>query len=627
MFVDLAWLPKDPDWRESLLALDEVDVAEAWTRLVNASRKRLDFVGTLAVARAARRRFEDSPPTPDGVRIAFLSSCTVDHLLPSVQVGGMRRDLWVQPYATPFGQFKSDLRNPSSGLAKFKPGVVVFVRDAKHVVSRLSGGGSDRAEQLLDELLNEWSEDWKLARSQFSCEVIQQAILPCSLPIFGNSEHRSPGSPLAFTRAVNLRLRAALDAFGGHVLALDDWCAHDGTPSWHEPTLWYHAKQEVSQRAAPAYGDQVARVVAALRGRSSKCLVLDLDNTLWGGVVGDDGPQGIVLGQGSALGEAYASFQAFVRSLTERGVILAVCSKNDAGIAMEAFSSHPEMILKTTDIACFVANWNDKATNIREIAARLNIGLDSIVFVDDNPFERNLIRRELPMVAVPELPDDPALFGEVIAEAGYFETAALTEEDLNRNQQYRSKFAFEAAKAEATDLAGYLDSLGMVGKWSAFREVDLPRIVQLTNKTNQFNLTTRRLSAEAIADLMRDPDALTLQMRLTDIYGDNGIIALLFARFNRADRTLLIENWLMSCRVLGRTVEQAMLNIIVDVARNAAISTVTGEYIPTAKNDLVRDHYSSLGFLPIYGCDNQWALPVEACLPRATHVRLEGAWT
>ena len=251
--------------------------------------------------------------------------------------------------------------------------------------------------------------------------------------------------------------------------------------------------------------------MAASQGRSRKCLVLDLDNTLWGGGVGDEGVGGIVIGQGHALGEAFLAFQRYASALGHRGVILAVCSKNDEANAWAPFDRHPEMALKREDIACLVANWSDKAANLRIIAERLNIGLDAMVFVDDNPFERNIVRRELPMIAVPELPADPAQYAACLADAGYFEATRLTAEDRTRSQLYQANLARDDA-ASTTDVEGYLRSLDMEARWGRFDRVTLPRVVQLINKTNQFNLTTRRISEGVAVALMSDPRSLTLQI-------------------------------------------------------------------------------------------------------------------
>ncbi len=397
------------------------------------------------------------------------------------------------------------------------------------------------------------------------------------------------------------------DADGVDILAVDDQASRDGIRRWHDSALWHRSKQEVTPTAGPLYGDLVGRWVAAIQGRSFKCLVLDLDNTLWGGVIGDDGLEGIQIGQGSPLGEAYVAFQDYARELSRRGVILAVCSKNDEANAIEPFEKHPDMVLKFGDIASFVANWSNKADNIRSIARELNIGLDSLVFIDDNPFERDLVRQELPMVAVPELSDDPTGYPVALAAAGYFEGLSVTTDDRERTVQYQGNKARDSLRTSVTDLPSYLRRLEMRLVWRHFDRIGLQRIVQLINKSNQFNLTTRRYTEEDVIAVMSDPDAFGLQLRLLDRFGDNGIIAIVIGLL-RADtsrsanaqaKDLYIDTWLMSCRVLGRQVEPATLNLIALEAAKLGARRVVGEYVPSKKNGMVRDHYARLGFTVI----------------------------
>jgi FkbH-like protein len=302
-----------------------------------------------------------------------------------------------------------------------------------------------------------------------------------------------------------------------------------------------------------------------------------------------------VLGQGIAEGEAFLQFQRYAKALAQRGVILAVCSKNDEANAREAFEKHPEMVLRQTDIAAFIANWDDKATNLRRIAAELNIGLDSLVFVDDNPFERNIVRRELPEVQVPELPEDPSLFDITISDAGYFEALEITNEDLTRGVSYQVTRALRRGDVATSDLDGYLASLEMQLLWRRFDQNSLKRLTQLINKTNQFNLTTRRYTEAQMAAIMEDPDAVALYLRLVDRYADHGIIGVLIGQ-RCAAGALEMDSWLMSCRVLGRGVENATLSVLVDQARHRGDRAIVGRYRPTPKNGMVRDLYSRLGF-------------------------------
>ena len=595
--TDLHWLPTIPDWRQRLKALPS-DPATAWDNAVALANARLNFVLMNALDEMARRIW---PNGPDGlptrkVRLAVLGSSTLTHLLPAIRVAGLRRGIWIDTYENDYGQYLQELTDSDSDLHAFKPTAVLVALDAYHLTAGVTATmEAADADAALAEMQDRLREVWRAARQAFKCPILQQTALPVHRPVLGNNEHRLPGSKSWFTTRLNQAIRQMAEQDGVDILAVDDRAAVDGTAKWHDTALWHRSKQEVSPTLAPLYGDLVGRWVAAKQGRSFKCLVMDLDNTMWGGVIGDDGLEGIVLGQGSPLGEAYTAFQEYARELSRRGVILAVCSKNDEANAVEPFEKHPEMVLKRGDIACFIANWQNKADNIRAIAQELNIGTDSLVFIDDNPFERNLVRQELPMVAVPEVSDDPVGFPIALADAGYFEGLSITDEDRERTAQYQGNKARDALKAAVTDLPSYLRGLEMELIWKRFDKIGMQRIVQLINKSNQFNLTTRRYTDEDVIAVMADPDAFGLQLRLTDRFGDNGVIAIVIGRL-RDNKDLYIDTWLMSCRVLGRQVEPTTLNLICQEAKKLGARRVVGEYIPTKKNGMVKDHYAKLGF-------------------------------
>jgi FkbH-like protein len=595
--TELHWLPEIPDWRARLRGL-AARPESVWENAVALAGARINFVLTNALDETVRRSLTRPPDglatTP--VRLAVLGSSTLTHLLPAIRVAGLRRGIWIDTYENEYGQYWQELSDRASALHEFRPTAVLLALDAHDLTAGVTAAmDPDAAEAALTEVVERIRSTWREVRSTLGCPILHQAALPVHLPLLGNNEHRLAGSRAAFLSRLNSRLRTMAEEEGVDVLAVDDRAAQDGLRAWHDPGLWHRAKQEVSLAAAPMYGDLVGRWVAAKQGRSFKCLVLDLDNTVWGGVIGDDGMEGIVLGQGSPLGEAYVAFQDYARELSRRGVILAVCSKNDGPNALEPFEKHPDMVLRRGDIASFIANWSDKPANIRAIAEELNIGLDSLVFIDDNPFERNLVRQELPMVAVPEVSDDPTAYPIALADAGYFEGLAVTDEDRERTSQYQGNKARDALKASATDLPGYLRGLEMRLITKSFDRVGLQRIVQLINKSNQFNLTTRRYTDEDVIAVMADPDAFGLQLRLLDRFGDNGVIAIVIGRL-QPNKDLLIDTWLMSCRVLGRQVEPTTLNLIAQEAGKLGARRLVGEYIPTKKNGMVKDHYAKLGF-------------------------------
>jgi FkbH-like protein len=585
--LDLDWLPTRGDWDELFSLAKQQETNEAFETLRALACSRVDFTVTAKLDRAVQRLLARPDSKPAGytrVRLALLGSSTLAHLVPGIRVAALRRNLIVEVYEGDYGLYWQELMNPASGLHAFQPNVVLLALDAHHAAA------AGDAAQTLDNLRN----CWRQARDSFQCAVIQQTVLPVFPPVVGNNEQRFPQSAAAVVQQLNADLRKEADEAGVHLLALDAFAGQEGILNFYEESLWHRSKQEVHPRASNVYGDQVARVLGALYGKSGKCLVLDLDNTLWGGVIGDDGLEGIILGQGSAVGEAYVAFQKYALSLTERGIILAVCSKNDEVNARLPFEKHPEMVLKSNSIACFVANWQDKAGNLRHIAETLNIGLDSLVFADDNPAERHLVRRELPMIAVPELPEDPSYYVSCLARAGYFEAVSVTDDDRQRSSQYIANAAREKLKASATDMASYLAALKMEMLVRPFDDIGLARITQLINKTNQFNLTTRRYVDADVQALIDNPRALTLQLRLRDLHGDNGIISLLIGKVEGSD--LVMDTWLMSCRVLGRQVEEATMNLLVDQARARGVKRILGEYRPTAKNGMVKEHYKRLGF-------------------------------
>jgi FkbH-like protein len=622
----LHWLPLADDWRERFknFARGAGDIETA-VALANA---RLDFVRTNALDSAVRTRFKEAPAELQSkpIRLAVLGSSTLAHLHSAVRVAALRRGIWVDTYENDYGQYFQELLDPGSSLHQFRPTAVLLALDARHLTRGLrSSFDRSAATGEIDETVSRIRQVWKLARDAFACPVLHQTAINSFAPLLGSNEHRLPGSRHRAINVINELVRGAADEDGVDIVSLDESVARHGLASWFDAGLWHRSKQEVMPAAAPIWGDLVARILAAQQGKSRKALVLDLDNTIWGGVIGDDGLDGIVLGQGSALGEGFTSVQEFAKELSERGVILAVASKNDEVNAIEAFEKHPEMSLRRKDIASFQANWNDKASNIRAIAQELNIGIDSLVFLDDNPFERNLVRQELPMVAVPEVPDDPALVAQILADAGYFEAVSVTNEDRERTLQYQSNKERDKLKATATDMHGYLCALEMQMIWRPFDAVGLQRTVQLINKTNQFNLTTRRYTEEDILAIMSDPNSFGLQLRLVDRFGDNGIIAIIIGRM-RDTRDLLIDTWLMSCRVLGRQVEPTTLNLIAQEAQGIGARRLIGEYVPTKKNAMVREHYARLGFVLLEKDDSgasSWALDLQNFRPAETFIQVQ----
>lgn len=623
---ELYWLPAKPsDWRKRLIALPSISKSSeaAWIEASALARYRLDFSAVNALDAIAQRTEMGESNVP-AVRVALLSSCTSTHLHGAIRVGGLRHGLSFEIFEPDYGQYRQALADPLSPLYDFAPQVIVFSFDAATVAAHVHGAQTRQdAKRAAEDYISSLKALWQSAREKTGASIIQQTILPRFPAIAGSNEHRLPSSPAAFITLVNARLREACEEVGIDLLALDTRVGQDGLDRWFSLSSWYSAKQEIGLPAVPMYGDMVARIISARKGLKAKCCVFDLDNTLWGGVIGDDGVQGIIIGPGTAAGEAFLSLHHYGLQLRRRGILLAVCSKNDEANAVEPFKSHPDMGLRYNDIACFVANWDDKASNIRRIAKTLSIGLDSLVFVDDNPFERELVRQTLPEVFVPEIPEDPALFSRCLADSGCFEMATYTLEDAARADLYASNALRDTLKDEATDLESYLTSLGMTLLWSRLRDADVPRVTQLVNKTNQFNLLTRRLSETEVRAFNEDPGSVGLQLRLLDRFGDNGVIAVVTGHV-RDDLTFSIDDWLMSCRVLGRQVESATLNVVVAVAKKLGAVRLEGRYRPTKRNSMVADLLPRLGFVmqPVVADVTIGTLDLDTFTERLTPIRL-----
>jgi FkbH-like protein len=622
------WLPIARDFRDDLrAALDQAKPTDALEGLASLAACRLGFLETVQLDRALARLGLKEAPRFLPVRLAILASSTSDHLPPAIRLAGLRRKLLIDVHAGTYGQYRQDLLDPASTLHRFQPQAVLFSLTAREAIAGIAlTATAAEVDNGIARFTAELRSLWRKAREIGDAAVIQQTFIDVSEPVFGGYDRIVPGAPATIIARLNDQVCEAAARDGVLILDVARASQRDGIDAWFDVGRWLQGKLEIAPQAAPLYGDLAARILAALWGLSKKCLVLDLDNTLWGGVIGDDGLDGIVLGEGSAAGEAHLALQRYAKQLKNRGVILAVCSKNDAKIAEVAFRDHPEMVLRRSDIAAFQANWDDKAQNLKAIASRLNIGVDSLVFVDDNPVERARVRQSLPMVAVPEMPDDPAHYVRSLADAGYFEAVAFTADDRSRAEQYAANAEREALLETAESMDDFLRGLKMTAVYGPFTAVDHARVVQLINKTNQFNTTTRRYAGHEIARVMEDPKAVTLQFRLLDRAGDNGLVSTMILRPTRADDEVLeIENWVMSCRVFGRELEFEAMNIAVDAARERGVRALVADYIPTAKNDVISKLYPSLGFTEVAQPASakgttRWRLHLADYVSRDTHI-------
>jgi FkbH-like protein len=531
---------------------------------------------------------------PHKTRLAVLGSFTAKQLVSFIDLHLFAAGVDAEIYEGKYGVFRQEILGPGSRLHEFVP-QILFLATTWRDLAHPPDFGSDRAEaaRVVEAEQADWSLLWQAVHEKFGCQVLQNNFTVPGWRSFANHELRHPGS---FSRYIALMNQSMLDAAPPFVTIhdVDHVATLWGRWRWEDPRFFHQAKLPCDPEYLVDYGHSVASIVAAQLGLAKKCLVLDLDNTLWGGVIGDDGLGGIRLGQGDPEGEAFLGFQIYLKSLRLRGVLLGVCSKNREEVALEVFEKHPEMVLRREDISCFVVNWDDKASNLRTIAKTLNIGLDALVFVDDHPAERAIVRQLVPEVAVPELPEDVTGYVKAIEDHRYFQVLSIGAEDLRRTEYYQADTIRRSAQVSAGDLQTFLQSLDMVAQIAPITPLTLERSVQLIHRSNQFNLTTRRRSAAELSALSADGAWITRTLSLADRFGDNGLISVVLAHVR--EEVLEIDTWVMSCRVLQRGVEQCLLNQLCLLAKERGLKAIRGDYIPTSKNELVRDHYAGLGF-------------------------------
>ena len=530
-------------------------------------------------------------------RIAVLGSFTTHPLVSLLDFYLSGERVRAEIYEADYGTFRQEFLDPTSGLYCFRPDFIIVATNWRDLAHRpeLTDTPADVRGKVNAELAD-WVALWRTAHERLRCQIIQNNFDAPPWRTLGNLEMRHPGGFARFVALINQALEEVAPAFVT-IHDVDHLAAACGRWDWGDERFYYQAKLPCSPEHLVDYAHSLASLITAQLGLGKKCLVLDLDNTLWGGVIGDDGCGGIRLGQGSLEGEAFQAFQHYVRGLRRRGVILAVCSKNTDAIAREVFEKHPEMVLGLDDISCFVANWDDKATNLARIARELNIGLNSLVFVDDNPAERSIVRRLCHEVAVPEMPADPTYFVRALDRHRFFQALTVSTEDLQRTEFYRADASRQMLASSVDDLNSFLKSLRLIARVEPIGAASLERSVQLINRSNQYNLTTRRRSNGDVMSMLTNPNWITRTVSLQDRFGDNGLICVVLA-MAEAD-ALVIDTWVMSCRVLKRGVEQFLLNHLVACARERGLTRVLGEYIPTPKNALVRDHYGGLGFCQV----------------------------
>ena len=528
-------------------------------------------------------------------RIAVLASYTTHHLLAVMKLFLYKEGISPLFYEGEYDGIAMGLLDPSSEIFSFEPEILLILTDSKDIKEFPPlFANQETIDAWVTSNTEFYSNLWNHASSFHGCQIFQTTfVLPIYRPL-GNMEANYLFSPTNCLKLLNLEIIRKKPPNVTFV-DMDYLSSYFGKRRWFDDKNYYLSKQGFSFEAFGLISAAFSKIISNNAGIVRKCLVLDLDNTLWGGVIGDDGLDGINLNSSHAVGEAFISFQKYLKKLKERGVILAVCSKNDEGVAKAPFENHPEMVLSLNDIAFFLANWENKATNIQTISNSLNIGIDSLVYFDDNPFERDIVKKFLPQVQVIDVPEDPALYIRALDSAMCFEWNQLTDEDLLRSDTYVTDRKREQLSSTVVDYDGYLQALEMKAVIGHPTSFEISRFTQLINKSNQFNLRTRRYSDAAISQMVTDADKYSLiGISLEDKFGKYGIISCI--TLVHCNDSAFIDTWVMSCRVLKRGVEQAAFNAICDYAQEWGCKRVVGEYIPTKKNHMVSNLLPDLGF-------------------------------
>lgn len=532
-------------------------------------------------------------------KIAVLGGSTTHDIIRILDLFLLDQGIEAQYYESEYAQYWQDAMFDNPQLMEFAPDLIYIHTTNRNIT--MYPGISDEKQEIEEKLNSQYrhfEKMWEKLAVTYHCPIIQNNFEYPGYRLMGNREAVDIHGKIAFINRLNLMFSEYAAAHENFYLNDINYAAASyGLDRWADSAYWHMYKYAMSMQAIPEFTYNLSHIIKAIFGRNKKALVLDLDNTLWGGIVGDDGPENLELGQETPMGQVYQEFQSYVKAHKELGVLLNINSKNDEENAIAGLK-HPDSVLKPEDFIVIKANWETKSQNISEIASLLNIGKDALVFVDDNPREREIIRQQVPEVAVPEMTDGenpaPDRFIKILDKNGYFEVISLSEDDKNRNEMYKANALRKSQEESFGDYREFLKSLDMKGTIAGFDPVYYSRIAQLTNKSNQFNLTTRRYTQAEIEQIAGDASYITLYGRLLDKFGDNGVVSLVIGKIQ--GKTLHIDLWLMSCRVLKRDMEFAMMDSLVAECKKRGINTIIGYYYKTAKNAMVREFYRLMGF-------------------------------
>lgn len=555
-----------------------------------------------------RRNLKKDTSNLPSIKVSVLGDSATQFLATAIKGEGVARGYNIDLFESEYNQVERQVLDPTSELYRHNAKYTVVFQSTHKLMEKFATMSSLEQANLADDRL----EFIRTLCTQVPGHIIYYNYSEIDDTVFGSYANKVSISFTYQIRKLNYELMNLSQEFPNlFICDLAGLQNKMGRDKIFDSTIYVSTEMLLSLDALPYVASRTMDIICSIEGKFKKCLILDLDNTVWGGVVGDDGWENIQVGHGLGIGKAFSEFQHWVKKLKNRGIIICVCSKNDEDKAKEPFDKNPEMVLKLDDISVFVANWNNKADNIRTIQSILNIGFDSMVFLDDNPFERNMVKENVPGITVPELPEDPGDYLEYLYSLNLFETASYSNADKDRTKQYQVESKRVSAAKTFTNEADFLKSLKMLSEVKGFDKFNIPRVAQLSQRSNQFNLRTVRYTEDQITTIGASENYSTFSFTLEDKFGDNGLIAVVILEKKDVE-TLFVDTWLMSCRVLKRGMENFTLNTIVDYARVNGFKRIVGEFLPTEKNTMVKEHYPNLGFKKIEGVETaQWELLVQ----------------
>lgn len=554
------------------------------------------------------------------IRLAVLGNCATQFFSEAVEGLGKLSGLNLSVYDTDYNQIDEQLLDPSSEVYSFGPDEILLWLGTEKIYEEYLDEDFVKRSYFAETYMQKIKYYWELITKNSKARIIQLNFSEIDDKAMGQYSCKIDSTFIYQLRKLNFLLQDAASknnrVYPVDALAVQISLGRDG---YFNAPLYYNAKMPVAINALPCLAGAVIDVVKAMSGKIKKCVILDLDNTLWGGVIGDDGLAGIEIGE-LGKGHVFSNLQRWLKQLKDYGIILAICSKNEEDIAKEPFEKHEEMVLSLSDISLFVANWNDKASNIKMIQESLNIGMDSIVFLDDNPFERNLVKERFPEIEVPELPEDPALWLDFLQRQNYFDTVSYTGEGSDRTKLYQAEYERKKVEQTFETIDEYLQSLRMESMAKSFEPLKYSRIAQLTQRSNQFNLRTVRYTEDEIQRIAEDDHFITLYYTLKDKFGDHGLVSVMILE-KKSEEELFVDTWLMSCRVLKRGMEEFVINHMVQKAADCGFRIILSEYLPTPKNRMVKNIYEDMGFSRME--ENTYRLEVSSFQALKTYIKEE----